>query len=220
MPKINPKILVVDYGFGNLFSIAKAFQHLGVEAVVSDNPKNVNGADGLILPGVGAFGDGMASLKKRGFIKPIIDFVKSGKSLLGICLGMQFLFEQSEEFGKHNGLGLIKGVVRKISLPDKSTNKIPHIGWNDLLIPNPKNNWSNTVLATVKEREQVYFVHSFAGYPSQKKDILANTIYGGKTITAVVTKKNIIGTQFHPEKSGKVGLKILSQFINLVKKSS
>lgn len=212
--KIN--IFIVDYGFGNLYSLIKAFKHLEINVDVSDNPNGIDRTNAVILPGVGAFGDGMKTLKEKGFFKPIIEFSKSGKPILGICLGMQFLFEYSEEFGKHKGLELIKGGVKKI--PGSSDYKVPHIGWNELLLPKERKNWENTIFSKIKQGEQVYFVHSYAGYPEEKKDILANTEYGGNVITAAVMKNNIIGTQFHPEKSGQTGLKIIKQFIQLCQK--
>lgn len=210
--------MVVDYGFGNLFSIVKAFKHLGLEVKISAKPKDIMSADAVVLPGVGAFGDGMNGLRKRGFIKPLIDFAKSGKPFMGICLGMQFLFDYSDEFGSHKGLGLIRGRVKKIPLSKDSNYKIPHIGWNKLSFPGHRKDWQETILSSTKEGDQVYFVHSFAGYPSEKKDILATTKYGRKIITAAVMKNSIIGTQFHPEKSGEIGLRILSEFIRLIKK--
>lgn len=211
----NPNIFIVDYGFGNLYSIANAFKYLGVDANISDKSDDIKKASAVVLPGVGAFGDGMKALKLKGFFEPIIEFSESGKPILGICLGMQFLFEYGEEFGKHKGLGLIKGGVKKIP---EGNYKVPQIGWNELLLPEKKRNWKNTILSKTKEGEQVYFVHSYAGHPKDKKDILANTEYGGNIITAVVMKDNIIGTQFHPEKSGQTGLKILNQFIKLCQK--
>lgn len=209
-------IFVVDYGFGNLYSLTNTFKYLRTSLNVSDNPKKLEQADAVILPGVGAFKDGIRGLKEKRFIEPILNFTNSGKPLLGICLGMQFLFEYSKEFGHYKGLGLIKGGVKKI--PQGPDYKIPHIGWNALLLPKQRKNWENTIFSKIKEHEQVYFVHSYAGYPKEKKDILANTEYGDNIITAAVMKNNIIGTQFHPEKSGQTGLKIIKQFIKLCQK--
>lgn len=209
-------IFIVDYGFGNLYSLTKAFKYLGVDANISDNPDDISKASAVILPGVGAFGDGVKALREKGFFEPIIEFSKSGKPILGICLGMQFLFEYSEEFGKHKGLGLIKGGVKKI--PEGPNYKVPHIGWNSLLLPKKRKHWKNTIFSKIKPGEQVYFVHSYAGYPEDKNDILANTEYGDNIITAAMMKNNIIGTQFHPEKSGQTGLKIIEQFIKLCQK--
>jgi glutamine amidotransferase len=216
---VNPKILIIDYGFGNLFSIVKAFKYLGTEVTISDSSQKIKDSRAVVLPGVGAFGDGIKGLKERNFIEPIINFANSERPLLGICLGMQFLFEYSTEFGQHKGLGLIKGKVEKIPEFAKDGTdryKIPHIGWNELLFPPERKNWDNTIFSHLKEHEQVYFVHSYAGFPEEKKDILANTEYGGNIITAAVQRNNIMGTQFHPEKSGETGLKILRQFIKII----
>ena len=221
MSEINnkkPNIIIVDYGFGNLFSLAKALEYLGARPLISDKPSSIKGEQGLILPGVGAFGDGIKGLKKGGFSEPIIAHTKTNKPLLGICLGMQFLFDYSEEFGHYKGLGLIKGKVAKIPESKRNEYKIPHIGWNSLFKPKSMKNWQKTILFKIKEGNEVYFIHSYAGYQKDKKDILANTEYGGHILTAAVMNNNIIGTQFHPEKSGQIGLKILKNFINLTKK--
>lgn len=218
----NAKIFVVDYGFGNLFSIAKAFKYFNVDVKISDKSIEIKKSQAIILPGVGAFGDGIKGLKEKGFIEPIADFVASKKPLLGICLGMQFLFEYSTEFGQHKGLGFIKGKVDKIPMFPKTEGfagyKIPHMGWNELLLPLERKNWDGTLFTGIEEYDQVYFVHSYAGIPENEGDILANTEYGGCIITAAIQKNNIMGTQFHPEKSGEVGLNIIKQFIEITKK--
>ena len=206
------KVAIIDYGYGNLFSLEKALVHLGVEPIVTDNPANLADSSAIFLPGVGAFGDGIKELKKRGFEEPILKHVQAEKPLFGICLGMQFLFDESEEFGKHKGLGVIAGKVRRIETTDPKA-KIPHIGWNKLFIPDTGKGWGDTCFEDVQEKEQVYFVHSYAGYPERKEDVFAETRYGGATLTAAVSKGNVVGTQFHPEKSGVVGLSILKQFL-------
>lgn len=207
-----PSIIIIDYGFGNLHSLAKALIHLGVAPVITQQPEDIERADAVFLPGVGAFGQGMSELSRRGFFAPLKEYASSGKPLFGICLGMQFLFEYSEEFGTHEGLGLLSGGVKKI-VPRDEQCKIPHIGWNELQFSPGRTSWSNTILDGIPERSQTYFAHSYAAVPSETSDILANTEYGGSVFTSVVAKGGIMGTQFHPEKSGETGLRILKNFL-------
>ncbi len=206
----NNSVLIVDYGLGNLNSVIRGVLAAGGEPYISDSPKDLRNAKKVILPGVGAFATGMEGLEKRNLVEPIYDYVKSGKELLGLCLGMQLLFKKSEEFGNHKGLGFFDGTVKLISPKGKNIFKIPHIGWNSLDKPRNKN-WRGSILENIKEGDMVYFVHSFA--PTIGKDTLAQTEYGGETFCSVVYKDNIGGTQFHPEKSGQVGQKILEKFI-------
>ncbi len=206
-------IFIIDYGYGNLFSLSKALTSVGASPVVSSLPDKMESFDKIIIPGVGAFGDGMRELRNRGFEKPLQKAAKNGKTILGICLGMQFLFEYGNEFGKHDGLGLTQGGVEKIVVGN-DTCKIPHIGWNVLLPSEQNRTWRNTLLAGIPQKSYMYFVHSFAGKPSNKEDILALTEYCGTLITVAIQKNNIMGTQFHPEKSGKIGLSILKNFVN------
>lgn len=208
-----PKITIIDYGFGNLFSLANAFEHLKIKVEISGKPQDIKSADGIILPGVGAFGDGIKRLRKLGLEKPIIEHAKSGKHLLGICLGMQFLFDSSNEFGNHKGLGLIKGEVKKIPEPKKNKDyKIPNIGWTSLVKPTYLKSWDNTVLSSHKNGAEMYFVHSYVAFPKNKKDVLASINYASHILTAAVKKNNITGVQFHPEKSGMEGLNLLKQW--------
>jgi len=209
------KILIIDYGFGNLFGLQKALTHAGANAGISENPCDMQSADALVLPGVGAFGGGMAEMKKRGFKQPILDQVAAGKPLLGICLGMQFLFEKSYEFGEHEGLGILEGEVKKIPVTAGSQCKIPHIGWNALLAPGKGGVFASKLLAGIKPHSQTYFVHSYAGYPSRTDDIQANTCYYDSVFPAVVARKNAFGVQFHPEKSGETGITLLRNFLSL-----
>ena len=205
---------IIDYGYGNLFSLKKALAHLGATATIAHSPRMLADARILFLPGVGAFGDGISELRRRGFEKPLLKHAKNGKPLFGICLGMQFLFDTSEEFGRHKGLGLISGVVKRIA-PIALNCKIPQVGWNALQVPKGATNWKGTILEKVKpSSDQVYFVHSYAGNPSHQKDVLAETEYCGVRMTAVVKKGSLYGTQFHPEKSGTVGLTILKNFLD------
>jgi len=185
-----------------------------------DTPEKLKTAEGVILPGVGAFGDGMSRLEQRGFIEPLKRYAAGGKPLLGICLGMQFLFSRSEEFGMHNGLDLIGGEVVRLpraKIRDEFNYKIPHIGWNGLLKPSGAVVWPDTILDGIDEHAQAYFLHSFAAVPEDSSNILAHVGYGGNLVAAVVKKGNIYGCQFHPEKSRGTGIRILRNFVNIVR---
>jgi imidazole glycerol-phosphate synthase subunit HisH len=207
-------LIIIDYGLGNLKSVERAVIAAGGKPKISDNPKDVLNASKLILPGVGAFEAGMEGLRQRHLIEPLHQKVSSGTPLLGLCLGMQLLFETSEEFGQHQGLGFVKGTVDLLKpIQGDTTFKIPHIGWNSLEIPQQQT-WHNTVLEKVKPGEMVYFVHSYIPFPSNSEDSLATTEYGGVHFTSVVKHANVQGTQFHPEKSADVGQKILKSFLN------
>lgn len=198
-------IAIIDYGVGNLFSLVSSFKAIGVNAVVTSDPEVIKSADKLILPGVGAFGDAADKLRKSGLSELVIEQAESGKPLMGICLGMQLLFEKSYEYGEHKGLGLIKGNVVSMEnrLPDNL--KIPHIGWNAL-----KMKQQSPIFEYISDGDCVYFVHSFYATDCDE-DVIASTEYGIE-ITAAVAKGNIYGCQFHPEKSGNVGLNILKAF--------
>ena len=198
-------IAIVDYGVGNLFSLKSSFAALGVEAVVTSDIKTLEEADGIILPGVGAFGDAAKKLRDSGLFYPLKDLAKKGKPLMGICLGMQLLFEKGYEYGEHEGLGLIKGSVKPISDVIPKDLKIPHIGWNPL-----KFKGNNPLFKNIKEGDCVYFVHSFYAADCEE-NVIATAEYGAD-LTAAVADKNVMGCQFHPEKSGKVGLEILRAF--------
>ncbi len=201
-------IAIIDYGVGNLFSLSSSFKAIGVETVITGDADVIKKADKLILPGVGAFGDAAKKLSDCGLDKLIIEEAKNGKPLLGICLGMQLLFEKSYEYGEHRGLGLIKGQVvpMKGAIPSKL--KIPHIGWNAL-----KFKAESPLFKFINDGDCVYFVHSF--YAENCDDSLIATAEYGKELTAAVADKNIFGCQFHPEKSGNVGLNILKAFCEL-----
>lgn len=210
------KVVIVDYGAGNLLSVMRAFQHLGAGIELTDQPAAVRTADRLVVPGVGAFGDCVAGLKRRGLVEPILEFCGRDRPFLGICVGMQMMFEASEEFGEHAGLGLLPG--RVVAIPatgaDGRPHKIPHIGWNRLLCPEGKD-WTRTILEDLPPGAWAYFVHSFAGHPLDAGHRLADTDYDGRTVSAAVQKGALFGTQFHPEKSGEVGLAVLRRFIAL-----
>lgn len=198
-------VAIIDYGVGNLFSLLSSFKAIGADAVVTSDPEVIKKAERLVLPGVGAFEDAAKKLKSSGLDKLIIEQANSGKPLLGICLGMQLLFEESHEYGIHQGLGLISGkvVAMKGAIPENL--KIPHIGWNALKFTKP-----SPIFKYISEGDCVYFVHSF--YADNCFDALIASTEYGIDITAAVQKDNIFGCQFHPEKSGKVGLNILRAF--------
>lgn len=197
---------IIDYGVGNLFSLSASFAAIGEEVKVTSNPDEILNSDRVILPGVGAFGDAAKKLRDTGLDKTVKKVAKSGKRLMGICLGMQLLFEKSYEFGEHEGLGLLQGSIVDMQgrIPDNLN--IPHIGWNSLDIINKK----SRILKNSKSGDFVYFVHSF--YAVGCEDSLAAVTEYGETVTAAVEKDNIFGCQFHPEKSGETGLNILRAF--------
>lgn len=198
-------VAIVDYGVGNLFSLVSSFKAIGVDAVATKDKSVIESADRIVLPGVGAFGDAAEKLFSSGLKEVVIEQAKKGKPLLGICLGMQLLFERSYEYGVHQGLGLIKGEIRAISEVIPKDYKIPHIGWNAL-----KFTQKNALFKYLKEGDHVYFVHSYYG-ANCSESVIATAEYGAH-LTAAVAKDNVYGCQFHPEKSGQVGLKILKAF--------
>jgi len=214
---MNTDVTVVDYGRGNLLSVSRALEHCGGRVRFAKSPKDVTAASRLVLPGVGAFGDAMQQLKTQDLIGALREFALSGRPVLGICLGMQVLFDEGEEFGEHAGLGIIPGRVAAIpgTGADGQPHKIPHIGWNEIHPPGGAGNWKNGILAGVPGGSAVYFVHSFNCEPAQDSDRLADSNYNGRRISAAIGKGNIYGCQFHPEKSGAVGLAIVRGFLNL-----
>ena len=201
-------IAIVDYGVGNLFSLKSSLSAIGAKAIVTGDAEVLRCADKIILPGVGAFGDAAKKLRDAGLDTVLIEEASKGKPLMGICLGMQMLFEKSYEYGEHEGLGLIPGSVRPIDDLTDGTVKIPHIGWNVLRFP--KGRAKHPVFRYINEGDFVYFVHSFCGVDCDAS-LIADTDYG-VPITAAVANGNVCGMQFHPEKSGKVGLRILAAF--------
>ena len=202
-------IAIIDYGVGNLFSLAGSLRHIGAETEVTGDPDRIRAAERVILPGVGAFGDAMAKLRDAGLV-PVLREAAARKPLLGICLGMQVLFEKSYEYGEHEGLGLVPGQVVSLraDLTDQAL-KVPHMGWNSLAFPK-----ADSLFRDVKAGEYVYYVHSFYA-----KDCAADTTavsqYGNVSVTGAVRRGNVWGTQFHPEKSGETGLRILKAFTEL-----
>lgn len=213
------KVAVLDYGIGNVRSIINALTNIGADPVLTSEPDLIMSADALILPGVGAFARGMQNLHERNLVDLIHSFVDTGKPFMGICLGMQMLLEESEEFGYNKGLGLIKGKVIKLPLESGGAEKLPHISWNEIIEPSP-GRWDNTLLETTKSSSDVYFIHSYVALPDNEKDVLTHTFYGNGYFCSAVQRDNIIGFQFHPEKSGELGLKMLSKFVELTKKTN
>ncbi|MCC7045277.1 MAG: imidazole glycerol phosphate synthase subunit HisH [Alphaproteobacteria bacterium] len=211
------KVLLVDYGVGNLLSVSRALQACGGAVEQTGDPQRILAAARLVLPGVGAFGSCMDALARQGLVEPLRAYARSARTLLGICVGMQMLFETGEEFGRHEGLGLLPGTVGAISPLTEAgqRRKIPHIGWSALHPPGGQAAWEGGVLADTTPGQSVYFVHSFAAYPSRPEDVLAVTDYEGCRIAAVVGHERIVGCQFHPEKSGPVGLAMLRRFLSL-----
>lgn len=211
-------VAVIDYGIGNLLNVVRALQHTGAQVrIVQQASELATLPDRLVLPGVGAFADGMGELRARGFDGLVKRFADTGRPFLGICVGMQMLFDAGEEFGEHAGLGLIPGRVKPVSPVDSAGRKhrIPHIGWARLEKPAARPTWDRTILARLQPGEAMYFVHSFAPVPTLEEHRLADTFYGGVRICAAVGRDNIFGCQFHPERSATHGLAILSAFMEL-----
>ncbi len=202
-------IAIIDYGVGNLFSLTCSFRSIGADICVTSDPEEISRADRIILPGVGAFSDAAEKLRQSGLDRVIKDECAKGKPLLGICLGMQMLFERSFEYGEHKGLGLIKGSIRPISEVIPEGLKIPHIGWNGLSFGEQK----DELFKYIEEGDFVYFVHSYYGADCAES-VIATTEYGAQ-LTAAVRSGNVCGVQFHPEKSERVGLAILRAFCEI-----
>jgi imidazole glycerol-phosphate synthase subunit HisH len=211
------KVVVIDYGIGNLLSVRRGLEHCGAKVTVTSDPDIILSAPKVVLPGVGAFSNGMDQLRNLGLDTVVREVAANGRFLLGICLGMQMLLDESEEFGTTEGLGIISG--RVVSIPSASTNgfsqKIPHIGWNSLAFSEGIESWEGGVLEEVIPGEAVYFVHSFMAVPSNPNHRIANCLYGGIAVPATIGRDNIYGCQFHPEKSGEIGLKVLRKFLSL-----
>ncbi len=209
------KATIIDYGVSNILSVKNAFNSFGIETIITQSKKEVLDSDVLILPGVGSFEDGMRGLRDLQLIDLIKYKSNQGTPLLGICLGMQMLFDESEEFGVHQGLGLIPGRVEKIPPVDSCGNKqkVPHISWDPLFPAGNRKDFCDCILEVINPTEECYFIHSYQAKPYSEDNCIAETEYGGRRICAVVCKGNTIGMQFHPEKSGDVGLRILGQYI-------
>jgi len=210
-----PKVTVIDYGVGNLLSVRRGLEHCGAVVTLTADPEQILSAPRVLLPGVGAFSIAMQELHRLGLVAVIRELAHRQTPLLGICLGMQLLLEKSSEFGITAGLGLIPGCVIPVAtrtLAGKQQ-RVPHIGWNALLPSDPSGNWSGTLLQDIQPGEAVYFVHSFMAVPADPAHRIAECVYGGHLVSAVIGRDHIAGCQFHPEKSGEVGLKVLRRFI-------
>jgi glutamine amidotransferase len=210
-------ISVIDYGVGNLLSVQRGFDNCGAEVNFVSTPAEILAAEKLVLPGVGAFPNAMASLSNLGLVSAIQDFSLTCRPMLAICLGMQLLLDESEEFGKTEGLGIIEGLVTAVPNTDAmgAKQKIPHIGWNELHTRKSKENWQDSILNGLSTGAATYFVHSYMATPKIQENLLAYTPYGATDVPAVITKNYVTGCQFHPEKSGEVGLSILRNFMKL-----
>tara|TARA_B100001063_G_C16684226_1_gene513473 strand:- start:236 stop:871 length:636 start_codon:yes stop_codon:yes gene_type:complete len=208
-------IAVVDYGLGNVRSILEAFKNQNTDVKLTRNKDEILKSDGLVIPGVGSFSYGMENLVNYHLVEVIKEYTTLKRPLLGICLGMQLLFEESDEFGKTKGLGLISGKVIELPTKDNQNEKLPHVSWNE--IKSDKNSWNNTILSNVEEGSDMYFVHSFIAQPRDQSYILSLTEYSKYNFCSSVKKDNIYGCQFHPEKSGILGLKIINNFIRICK---
>ncbi len=220
MPQRKQNVVVVDYQAGNLFSIENACKSVGLNPVFTNNTKEIFKADALILPGVGAFGEAMINIRRLDLVQPLREFAECGKPLMGICLGMQLLFSESQEFGHHKGLDVIKGYVAKFPVNGFRHEKIrvPQMGWNQIISPsfNDSSYWDGSPLEKIKSGEFMYFVHSFYVMPESTDNFLAITNYADIEYASGVIKENVWGFQFHPEKSGSEGLKIFKNFKDII----
>lgn len=211
-----PEVVVIDYGVGNLLSVRRGLEHCGAAVTLSADPETVRAAPRVVLPGVGAFSNGMAELRRHGMDGVVKEVAARGVPLFGICLGMQMLMDESEEFGVTEGLGLVHGKV--IAVPATTAagdaQKIPHIGWNGLVPAEGRSDWKHTPLEGIAPGSAVYFVHSFMASPDDPADRIADCWYGSVRVSAAFGRGNVFGCQFHPEKSGEVGLNILRRFLS------
>jgi len=211
-------VTLLDYGMCNLLNVARAFEHCGARVTITEDAREAEAADRLVVPGVGAFRDSLREVQARGFDAVIRRFTESERPFFGICVGMQMLFEGSEEFGDSAGLGVLKGYVRAVPrvTTDGEPQRVPHIGWSHLREPENGRPWSGSLLEPFAGKHPaVYFVHSFAAVPSDPSLRLADTLYGGQRLCASVQDGSVMATQFHPERSGEVGLRILQRFLEL-----
>lgn len=215
------QVAIIDYGMGNLFSVERACEHAGMNAVITDDKSTIMSSDGIILPGVGAFGDAMDSLGKKDLMLPLKDFVKEGKHLMAICLGMQLLMSESEEFGHQEGLNIIEGSVVRFPAENMEGGKIkvPHVGWNRIFQPSSKDRtyWNESPLKNIMSGEFMYFVHSYYAVPSDKRAVLSTTTYEGTQFCSGIRRRNVFACQYHPEKSAAEGIKIYKNWASAIK---
>lgn len=212
---MKPKISIVDYGLCNLHNVSNAFEHIGANVMIIDKPEEIARASHIVLPGVGAYKNGMRGLNLRGLIEPLKEHVEKNRPFLGICLGMQMMMSKSYEFDEIDGIDIIQGDVTRIPNINENniSHKIPHIGWNKIIINDHASN--NSLLKYQDDKSSMYFVHSYKVNCSDNANVMAITDYNGVDVTAIINKGNTYGCQFHPEKSGKYGLNILKQFVKL-----
>lgn len=216
---MSQSVTIVDYGMGNLYSVSRAFETCGATVILSSDPEKISLAERLILPGVGAFGNAMMEVRTKNLLEPLLDYPRKERPFLGICLGMQMMMEESDEFGNFKGLGFIGGKVKKIPDRTKTGEKllVPHIGWNPLqfernLLSDP----GSKFLAGLPDKNSyVYFVHSFMAVPEKENEILATTNYGDRDIVSIIQTGSMFGCQFHPERSGRIGLHIIKNFLSI-----
>ncbi len=216
--EMTQKITLIDYGMCNLLNVARAFEHCGAEVTITEDPVIALKAEKLVVPGVGAFSECLREFESRGFADAIRRYSETERPMLGICVGMQMLFDGSEEFGDHAGLGILPGRVRAV--PGKTlageSQRVPHIGWSHLIEAGSGRQWGGSLLDGFSgQQPAVYFVHSFAAVPENEGDRLADTLYGGHRLCAAVQRGNLMATQFHPERSGEIGLTITRRFVEL-----
>lgn len=207
------KLRIIDYGVGNIYSALKAFKLYAEDTELTEDKDDLLNADAVVLPGVGAFAAGMGGLEERNLIETVQEIHAKGTPMLGICLGAQLLMGKSFEFGQHEGLGIVPGEVKHFPEFGK---RIPHIGWNEI---EEDQSWNGTIFEGIGENPEMYFVHSFYMNPNERSHSLATTTYGGFNFTSVIKEGNTYGCQFHPEKSSKVGLKIIENFVRMVEGS-
>lgn len=219
MPEPSARVAIVDYGMGNLFSVQQACTHVGLEAMITAEASRLLTADAVILPGVGAFGDAMAELTRRDLVVPLREAVASGKPVLGICLGMQLLMSESEEFGRHQGLNIVEGTVTRLAVAAEAGArlKVPQVGWNRIARP-PGASWDRSALDGLADGECLYFVHSFHAVPNDPAVILSTTRYGPTTFCSSLRRGALFACQFHPERSGPPGLRIYRNFARQVER--
>jgi glutamine amidotransferase len=218
MAASSPKIVIIDYALGNLYSIKHACERVGLESIITASKDEILQADAVILPGMGAFGDAMRTLRKLDLVGVLRDYAAANRPLIGICLGIQLLLTESREFGDHKGLGIIEGQVVPLEHPHEGNRelKIPQVGWNQL---HANRSWDNTLLANIPDNEFMYFVHSFVPQPQDTRVILTTTNYGGIEFCSSIQYKNIFACLFHPERSGIAGIRMYQNLAEQVKHS-